>query len=250
VKVDEITSRIVSIKDVCSDNRDSRFSMYVHPFAGKEVVGTFSREVALNNEDVEFFSPNSRLCNEIFRNLYVNQEGRFAALRTDEEQGRWNGFLTTWNVTYNFEKIYRTQKELFTDFNVNEFLPNEQILVIVKFDGTEELNENEVQSRIRRNGASFIEIERISDFSGCGQQFSEDTWTSFCKQKIFEAKREATLNARKWVKKKMLEDALQKKNIERNLKELNFYDESNVDTIKWGFDHLEVQLDSVVYLEL
>jgi len=122
--------------------------------------------------------------------------------------------------------------------------------VIVKFDGTEELNENEVQSRIRRNGASFIEIERISDFSGCGQQFSEDTWTSFCKQKIFEAKREATLNARKWVKKKMLEDALQKKNIERNLKELNFYDESNVDTIKWGFDHLEVQLDSVVYLEL
>ena len=250
VKVEGKTSGIVSIKDECCNDIDRCVSMYVHPAADLEIVGTFSREMALNNEDVEFFSPSSTLCKAIFQNLHVNQAGRVLALRCGVGQGRWSGFLTTWNVTYNFEKIYRIQKELFTNFNVKEFLPSEQIRVIAKFNGTDELNENELYFQIRRPAESLIEIEQISDFNGFGELFSEDTWYAFCKQKISEAKKEATLTARKWVKKKMLEETLQKETIVSNIMGLNSSDTSNIDLIRWGFEHLEVHLDSVVYIEL
>ena len=74
--------------------------------------------------------------------------------------------------------------------------------------------------------------------------------TAFFEKKISEAKKEATLTARKWVKKKMLEETLQKETIVSNIMGLNSSDTSNIDLIRWGFEHLEVHLDSVVYIEL
>lgn len=250
VQINEEVPGVVRVCDRWNDKIDSGISMYIHPVTDQELVGTFSREIALKNEEVEFFSPSSQLCKAIFDNIHMNQVGRVSALHLTKANGSWSGFLTTWNVSYNFEKQYRTQKETLEEFNVKEFLPNEQIQVIVKFAGTDEFNENEIYSRIRNNEESFDTMENVSDFIGCGEIFSDDTWCSFCKQKITVAKKEATLIARKWVKKKMLEDALQKKNIVRSIKERKLYMESNNDLIKWGFEHLEVQLDSVVYVEL
>lgn len=68
---------------------------------GREVRGTFLRQLAVQREDLIFYAPGDPFFEAIVQNAYGCELGRSTAFYMKNAELTWRGFVFTWNVTIN-----------------------------------------------------------------------------------------------------------------------------------------------------
>lgn len=92
----------------------------------REIRGTFSKDLAINMEDLILFSPGDEIFDSININALKSYKGRSSAvaIKTDVN---WLGFAFTWNIKFN--KNYLLSMKInpnMLDVNYSDYLPLEQ----------------------------------------------------------------------------------------------------------------------------
>lgn len=213
-------------------------------------MGTFSRTKAISNEDIAFISPGSTICELIYEHLNINQNGRFAAVRSQRRTTEWCGIMTVWNVKYNYELLLRQGKESVVDIRFDEYFSNEQIKVAIKISGIKDYNESEIATLIQKEKHEFEEIRCVEETCSYEKIYDEHTWKSFCENMLDRAKKEALKATKLRNRKNLLEELLQKREFKRriNNKSVDIRPISNLYT--WGLENPCLYLDSIIYVEL
>jgi ATP-dependent helicase HepA len=112
--------------------------------------GTFSREVAINHENVTFLAPYHPFFDSILDNAMESYRGRSCAMQYKRAPIDWCGFLLTWNVHFNPSKVFEQgfPEEIITI--VSRYLPLKQFFTCTPInDASRAISKDAVIEAIR-----------------------------------------------------------------------------------------------------
>lgn len=131
--------------DFISTYNPSRFSinaakntLYYPPDTGealkrgrnkRELAGTFSRELAINREELIFFTPGEEVFDSIIRNAINAYKGRCCAIALSSEFD-WMGIIYTWQMDFNIKYLIENGISLQTKDKIYEYLPLKETITV------------------------------------------------------------------------------------------------------------------------
>lgn len=163
----------------------------------QELAGTFSRDLAINREELIFFAPGEEVFESIMRNALNSYKGRCCALAIPSELN-WMGIIYTWYMDFNIEYLIESGINIRKKDKIYEFLPVREIRTanpITKnsLDIDEKLvfeeMDNWIDSKVkgigrvdhlgkRGSGRGYLNISRKydSNIDWFKTQFNQETW--------------------------------------------------------------------------
>lgn len=215
--------------------------------------GTFRREYAVKHDSVTYFSTNHFLYQIIMNLVDRIQEGRFNAVSISDKKIRWAGFVVTWNVDFNHERLLRGGLNPQRHLYIRKYLNEQQVTNAYKLLGDNEFNENEILS-MYENGEKRV-IQGIENTVGYGILYDEDTWETYLRNSLKNAQDAARKLAKSWLKRTELEDYLSRLRITQEISRHTVCDcdKKRIESekvIMAGLEDCDLQIDSILYIEL
>ena len=106
------------------------------------IKGTFSRNKAIEREDLIFFAPSDQFFDSIINNAMEVDRGRCCAFMNSSSV-EWKGIILKWNVDINIQSIIEKNKEALK-YIKRDYMPMEHIYTIHPFEGYENLKDEMV----------------------------------------------------------------------------------------------------------
>jgi len=184
----------------------------------REIVGTFNRELSIENDYLHFFAPGDEVFDCIVDNAINSYKGTCAAIETESDFD-WCGIVYNWNLYPNEQlllekgiplttlrqyKSYVSVDQISTAISTQKYdhVPAEKVLKLL--DGIAKEPSSVIQRRVVHLGRRSVKTDsfHIKERYGCAnidwfkQVFPEDKWVNFVSN---------TMNiAKKQVKEKMV----------------------------------------------
>lgn len=185
----------------------------------REIVGSFKRDVAIENDYLHFFAPGDEIFDCIVENAMKSYKGTCAAfaIAADFE---WRGLLFTWvlkpnerlllekNVsvmTLRQYKGYLSAEQVITAVSLPEFDDVDKDKVIKLVDSCTALSVNRIRSEVAHLGRRSIKSDflRIKERCGCAnadwfqKSYPKDTWCEFVNKAVKIGKEQAKTRFKK-----------------------------------------------------
>ena len=251
----------------------------------KYIRGTFSREIALENDYLNFFAPGDEIYDCITNNALHSYRGTCCAFgfkKTGEFKNmfNWRGFIFIWNIGIDEKEIYNQQINHHIIDKYKGYIPLEQIISPISINGDAH-DENEVikqfkiilnlnqdaiwQETYSKNKESSFKIIHFGKRSG---GIIDDFKRNFPKNKWLSLVNNSHEESYKYVKSKIVNiknkyfDDLRNKlkgNIYSEKFKSNFYNDGDTNyevtkdisnKVYKVLTNLKPTLDSVCYLEI
>jgi len=241
------------------------------------LMGTFSRRLAVNREDLIFFAPGEEVFDSITKNAMSSYKGRCTAIALESDIN-WMGFVYTWSVNFNIEYLIKKGFKIEKKNKISEFLPLRQIRTVHPITrNSQDINKTEVLERLDnwiKNGINNKkevvhlgkrgkETNFLGTFNGTIQwfkrKFDKKKWRS-CVIKTYrrsckEVKQEISklINIEE-IKEYLDNEVIANKasNIYFNGEEVNIVEDKNLikenEAIIEGLKNMDLHLDSAIFL--
>ncbi|MFW5891572.1 MAG: helicase-related protein, partial [bacterium] len=95
----------------------------------REVKGTFSRDLAINHEDLIFFAPGDPFFDSIVNNAKSSARGRSTAIAKKSDL-KWQGFVFTWSPKIDKKPLLKLNKDIVNLIYGQGYLALDQIITI------------------------------------------------------------------------------------------------------------------------
>jgi hypothetical protein len=216
--------------------------------------GTFRRDYAVKHDAIEYFSTEHPVYKVIMTSLDRRQSGRFTALAlADYEKVNWAGFVFTWNMEFDEQRLLRGGLNPQKHQYIRKYLNEQQVVNVFRVYGEEEYSENEILAALQEN--DFQYIESVENTVGYGDLYDEDSWENSVKSALKIAKHEAIQTAHSWLRRNELKDLLQRDTInqEINNRTVHSIDKKRIEKEKSIMSALvgcNAKIDSILYIEL
>lgn len=116
---------------------------------GKYIVGTFNREIAVNNDYIHFFAPSDEIYDSIVTNAIGSYKGTCSAF-TYKSSIDWTGFIFTWNLEPNILLLHENGIPLHVIDRYKGFMPIEQFSCAVSINPNDETLEEIVMAEYHK----------------------------------------------------------------------------------------------------
>ena len=226
--------------------------LFFEAFDLKSKQGTFRKELALENDSIEYFSPNHQLYKAFMNQLDRKQRGRFFAGSYGEE-AHWCGFVFVWNIEIDQKKLISEGMDPQRYRSIKKYINEQQVITTFKLFGTETLNENDILTQLEIK--DIKPISSIEDTKGYGVIYDEDSWGECVDNALKESSVLARSISRTFLKRKELVDYLYKQRIDFEImKRTVCYPYTNIikkgNAIESAVCNSKPAIDSILYIEV
>ena len=246
----------------------------------QELAGTFSRELAINREELIFFAPGEEVFESIVRNALKSYKGRCSALAIPSELS-WMGIIYTWYMDFNIQYLIENEINIEKKDRIYEFLPLKEIRTVNPITKNSlEIEESLVLQEIdswRNSGwkgidraehlgrrgpeRGFLNISKKydSNIDWFKTQFDEETWIRLVKMtyedsyKIAKDKLQKQIdidNIREYYEEEIISNKAS--NIYYNNGEINILENKQLikekDAVIKGLEDMKIYLDSAIFV--
>jgi len=243
---------IVSI-DLNNDMKHIRqMDLFFEAFDLKRSKGTFRKALALENDSIEYFSPNHHLYKALMNQLDRKQRGRFLAGAIGEDV-RWGGFVFVWNIEINQRELIKQGLDPQRYRFIKKYLNEQQIITSFKLFGTETLNENDIL--IQLENEEIKPITSIEETKGYGDIYDDDSWEDCVNNALKQSSLSAKSISGSFLKQKELLDYLYKRRINHEIiKHTVCYPYNTLITMGKAIEaavcNSKPVIDSILYIEV
>lgn len=230
------------------------------------IKGTFDRSIAVNKENLSFFSPGEEIFDSIMKNVEEGYRGRCCAIQAYNSELSWEGFIFTFNTE--FENKYLIEENMPLNYEVfaKGHMPLNQIKIFVPFNEEDDLNKDKKDYLLSfiennyNNKNNFIHLGKRSNpqLKEFKKIYYKGRWNDIIKTANEKAKKEVIKNYTYSIsKKEIIKDfKMILAGIKASTKYLN-KNEVNYDEIKKalelvckGIFNPSIYLDSIIYIDL
>lgn len=147
VSFEETDFRINSAKKILFYPPDTRKALKRSRRNG-QLTGTFSTSLAVNREDLIFFSPGEVIFDSIIDNSINSYKGRCTAVGIKSDFD-WMGLVFTWNTEFSLQQLIDSEIDIINKNKASEFLIIDQITTYHPLTkGSKDISLNDVTNRI------------------------------------------------------------------------------------------------------
>ncbi len=184
----------------------------------REIVGTFRRDIAIENDFLHFFAPGDEIFDCIVDNAMKSNRGTCAAFAVQSDF-EWMGIVFTWTLKPNEMLLLEKNIPLVTLRQYKNYISADQISTAVSFPAFDKVDINQVikllnrwvaipASRIRDEVAHLGRRSRRGDFLhikeryGCSniewfkETYPKEQWESFLNSAVKKGKEQAKVKFR------------------------------------------------------
>ena len=108
------------------------------------IKGTFSRDKAINQEDLIFFAPSDPIFDSIISNALYSYRGKCCAVSSNSWPFTYKGFALIWIVTPDYRYLYRNNIDPIALSNYKIYLPQEPIITLSPYKCSNDIPQPEV----------------------------------------------------------------------------------------------------------
>lgn len=243
----------------------------------RELRGTFSTDLAVNREDLIYFSPGDEIFDSIVDNAKKAYRGRSmaAVIKADFE---WAGLIYKWNTGFNYSYLLEKGYSENIKFDMSDFLILDQITTFHPvFEKHKDIDPNEVKIQIdnwinsdfsdstvhlgKRSGITkfFNKTENKTNIEWFKSLFTKEIWDRLIKNNYIKSRKEVESKIKSLMDlneaTKQFDDvitSIKARNIYFQNNELEIYNlndlEVQKDLIIAGLRDLELELDSIALI--
>ncbi len=243
------------------------------------LMGTFSRDLAINREDLIFFAPGEEVFDSITKNAIGSYKGRCTAIALRSNLN-WEGFIYTWSVAFNIEYLIKNGIEVEKKRKISEFLPLKQIRTVHSInENSFNVDKNRVLEELdkwiqgkRRYSKEFVHLGKrgsetnfLGTFSSVVEYFKKlkdrEKWTNYVSSTYNSSYEQAKKEVFKLINideiKEYLEDEIisnKASNIYFNNGRIDILEDKNLilenEAILKGLENIDLYLDSAIFVWL
>ena len=226
--------------------------LFFEAFGIKKCLGTFRKEVALENDSIKYFSPNHVIYKAFMSQLDRKQRGRFFAGAIGEGV-RWGGFVFVWNIEINQRELIKKGMDPQGYRFIKKYLNEQQVITSFKLFGSDTLNENDVL--IQLENEEIKPITSIEETKGYGDIYDDDSWEDCVNNAIKQSSLSAKSISGSFLNRKELLDYLYKRRINHEIiKHTVCYPYNTLITMGKAIEaavcNSKPVIDSILYIEV
>lgn len=116
---------------------------------GKYIIGTFNRDIAVNNDYIHFFAPSDEIYDSIVSNAISSYKGTCSAFAY-KSAINWTGFVFTWNLEPNILPLLEKGIPLHVIDRYKGFMPIEQFTCAISINPNDDTPEDAVMAEYHK----------------------------------------------------------------------------------------------------
>lgn len=116
---------------------------------GKYIIGTFNREIAVNNDYIHFFAPSDEIYDSIVSNAICSYKGTCSAFAC-KSMINWTGFIFTWNLEPNILPLLEKGIPIHVLDRYKGFMPIEQFSCAISINPNDDISEDDVMTEYHK----------------------------------------------------------------------------------------------------
>lgn len=141
-----IESNIVEFDRTSVNNASLRHTMFTIPNTSESlkrskksnvIRGTFDRSIAINKEDLVFFSPGESIFDSILTNVEEGYRGKSIAINVNDAPFEWEGFVFKYNTKFGINELLKNSYDIRYESYSYDHMPINQfthIIPIIDYD--------------------------------------------------------------------------------------------------------------------